>query len=46
MTELPEVRGAQLGLGPRKFRKNAAPDMSDRSSWTDTPQDKARKLVS
>lgn len=44
MLELPEVRAASLGLGPRQFRTKMGPDMSDRSSWTDTPQDKERKL--
>ncbi|KAF5308384.1 hypothetical protein FQR65_LT18181 [Abscondita terminalis] len=43
MMELPEVGASKLGLGPRQFRKNAGPDMSDRSSWTDTPEQKAKK---
>ncbi|KAK4879312.1 hypothetical protein RN001_007458 [Aquatica leii] len=43
MIELPEVKASKLGLGPRQFRKNAGPDMSDRSSWTDTPEEKAKK---
>lgn len=45
MLELPQVRAANLGLGPRQFRAKGVPDMSDRSSWTDTPQDKAKKKV-
>lgn len=45
MIELPDSKRTQLGLGSRKFRTNAAPDMSDRSSWTDTPKDKARKQL-
>lgn len=43
MMELPGVKAPSLGFGPRQFRKNAAPDMSDRSSWTDTPELKAKK---
>ncbi|XP_008544831.1 protein PIF [Microplitis demolitor] len=43
MTELPAVRAANLGLGPRKFRAKEGPDFSDRSSWTDTPADRERK---
>ncbi|KAG5900588.1 hypothetical protein JTB14_017446 [Gonioctena quinquepunctata] len=45
MLELPEVKAAHLGLGPRQFRAKAGPDLSDRSSWTDTPQDKVKKKV-
>ncbi|XP_043288110.1 zinc finger CCCH domain-containing protein 13 [Venturia canescens] len=45
MTELPPAKGVNLGLGPRKFRIRPAPDMSDRSSWTDTPVDRARKRM-
>lgn len=30
MLELPEVKASRIGLGPRQFRKNAAPDLSDR----------------
>lgn len=43
MLELPEVHSANLGLGPRQFRAKGVPDMSDRSSWTDTPQNKKDK---
>lgn len=44
MTELPSVRSvAGLGLTARQFRTNERPDMSDRSSWTDTPKDRERK---
>ncbi|XP_024937393.1 RNA-binding protein 25 isoform X2 [Cephus cinctus] len=43
MMELPPAQAVNLGLGPRKFRIRPGPDMSDRSSWTDTPMDKARK---
>ncbi|XP_077988082.1 GPALPP motifs-containing protein 1-like [Glandiceps talaboti] len=44
MTELPEYSKA-FGLGARTFRKSAAPSMGDRSGWTDTPADKARKAM-
>lgn len=43
MTELPPVQGVALGLGPRKFKTRDGPDLSDRSSWSDTPADKMRK---
>ncbi|KAK9869476.1 hypothetical protein WA026_003231 [Henosepilachna vigintioctopunctata] len=43
MIELPTVSASKLGLGPRQFRANAGPDMSDRSSWTDTPSSKKTK---
>ncbi|XP_038050760.1 GPALPP motifs-containing protein 1-like [Patiria miniata] len=42
MTELPEF-SKNFGLGTRTFRKNARPDEKDRSGWTDTPADRARK---
>lgn len=44
MIELPEVRKvADLGLGPRQFRRNEQPDFSDRTSWTKTPNDSVHK---
>ncbi|XP_013167090.1 PREDICTED: GPALPP motifs-containing protein 1 [Papilio xuthus] len=43
MLELPEGKTKYLGLEARTFRAKEGPDMSDRSSWTDTPEDKARK---
>ncbi|XP_045542646.1 GPALPP motifs-containing protein 1 [Papilio machaon] len=43
MLELPEGKTKYLGLEARSFRAKEGPDMSDRSSWTDTPEDKARK---
>ncbi|XP_018561353.1 GPALPP motifs-containing protein 1 [Anoplophora glabripennis] len=43
MLTLPEAKAASFGLGPRQFRRKAGPDLSDRSSWTDTPEDKAKK---
>ena len=33
-----------VGLGPRKFRSRAI-ELGDQSVWTDTPADKARKVV-
>lgn len=44
MLELPPERAAEFGLGPRQFRKREKLDIGDRSVWTDTPQDKLRKL--
>ncbi|XP_025190496.1 GPALPP motifs-containing protein 1 [Melanaphis sacchari] len=44
MLELPPEKAANLGLGARQFRKREAPDMSNRSEWTDTPLDKERKV--
>lgn len=44
MLELPPEKAANLGLGARQFRKREAPDMSNRSEWTDTPSDKQRKV--
>ncbi|KAJ1523271.1 hypothetical protein ONE63_001150 [Megalurothrips usitatus] len=44
MLELPPEGTVDLGLGPRTFRARGAPVKgADRSSWTDTPADKARK---
>lgn len=43
MLDLPPERAANLGLGPRQFRAKPAPEMGDRSIWTDTPADKAKK---
>uniref|UniRef100_R4FMH0 DUF3752 domain-containing protein n=1 Tax=Rhodnius prolixus TaxID=13249 RepID=R4FMH0_RHOPR len=44
MLELPDVKtAASIGLGPRKFKTKEGPDMSDRSSWTDTPGSKKIK---
>ncbi|XP_017769861.1 PREDICTED: GPALPP motifs-containing protein 1 [Nicrophorus vespilloides] len=39
MIELPSAV-AKYGLGPRQFKARAGPDLTDRSSWTDTPQNK------
>jgi len=43
MLELPPERAANLGLGARQFRAKLAPDMGDRSVWTDTPTDAAKR---
>ncbi|XP_015177031.1 PREDICTED: uncharacterized protein LOC107066688 [Polistes dominula] len=43
MMELPPTRAADFGLRARKFRLRPGPDMSDRSCWTDTPEDRAKK---
>lgn len=43
MTELPDNLGLRIGLGPRTFRKNMEDPKADRSQWTDTPADKAKK---
>ncbi|XP_014606350.1 PREDICTED: E3 ubiquitin-protein ligase Topors isoform X1 [Polistes canadensis] len=43
MMELPPTRAADFGLRARKFRLRPGPDMSDRSCWTDTPEDKVKK---
>ncbi|KAI4486235.1 hypothetical protein M0802_012452 [Mischocyttarus mexicanus] len=43
MMELPPTRAADFGLRARKFRLRPGPDMSDRSCWTDTPEDKIQK---
>ncbi|XP_026323587.1 GPALPP motifs-containing protein 1 isoform X2 [Hyposmocoma kahamanoa] len=45
MLELPEAKAKYLGLEARSFRAKEGPDMSDRSSWTDTPEDKALKAA-
>ena len=44
MLTLPPEGTVDLGLGPRTFRARGAPEKgADRSAWTDTPVDKARK---
>uniref|UniRef100_A0A023GH96 DUF3752 domain-containing protein n=1 Tax=Amblyomma triste TaxID=251400 RepID=A0A023GH96_AMBTT len=43
MTHLPDNLGLRIGLGARTFRKNMEDPTADRSAWTDTPADKARK---
>ena len=43
MTELPDCLGQNIGLAARTFRAHAGPDMSDRTMWTDSPADRARK---
>ncbi|XP_020289742.1 uncharacterized protein DDB_G0287625 [Pseudomyrmex gracilis] len=43
MTELPPAQHPANLVLARKFRTRDGPDMSDRSSWTDTPTQKAQK---
>ncbi|XP_064615271.1 GPALPP motifs-containing protein 1-like [Liolophura sinensis] len=43
MLELPPEMGTNFGLSARKFRTNPSTKGGDRSCWTDTPADKARK---
>ncbi|XP_041974510.1 GPALPP motifs-containing protein 1 isoform X2 [Aricia agestis] len=45
MLELPEGKAKFIGLEARTFRAKEGPDMSDRSAWTDTPEEKARKAA-
>ncbi|XP_071950471.1 GPALPP motifs-containing protein 1-like [Antedon mediterranea] len=44
MMELPDY-GKNFGLGPRTFRKKAAPSKQDRSGWTETPADRERRKI-
>jgi len=44
MLEMPEEKAQSFGLGPRQFSKGAAKPKRD-SSWTDTPEDRARKAA-
>lgn len=44
MTELPPELGPGLGLTARQFKGNKSTSTGDRSVWTDTPADKAKKL--
>lgn len=43
MLELPEDKPNFCGFGPRKFLRQTPQEKGDRSGWTDTPADKARK---
>ena len=46
MLELPEEKANRFGLGPRQFsRKGVTQRGGDRSAWTDTPEDKQRKMM-
>ena len=46
MLELPEEKANRFGLGPRQFsRKGVTQRGGDRSAWTDTPEDKERKMM-
>lgn len=44
MVELPPEKAQSFGLGPRTFSKGSAKPQRD-SSWTDTPEDRARKAA-
>jgi len=44
MVELPPEKAQCFGLGPRTFSKGSAKPQRD-SSWTDTPEDRARKAA-
>ena len=41
MTELPENKAKNFGLGPRTFSKSTNPKTKQDKSWTQTPNDKA-----
>lgn len=44
MLELPKINSvAGMGLAARQFRANDRPDFSDRTSWTDTPEEREKK---
>lgn len=43
MTELPDNLGTRIGLGARTFKKHSVDPNADRSGWTDTPAERARK---
>lgn len=46
MLELPEEKANRFGLGPRQFsRKGVTQRGGDKSAWTDTPEDKQRKMM-
>jgi len=46
MLELPEDKANKFGLGARQFsRKGVSEKVKDRSEWTDSPEEKARKLA-
>ena len=46
MLELPEEKANRFGLGARQFsRKGVTERGGDKSSWTDSPADKERKLM-
>ena len=41
MTELPETKAKNFGLGPRQFSKSTTKKTKQDKSWTQTPNDKA-----
>lgn len=45
MLELPRVQSlTSMGLQARQFRAKERPDFSDRTSWTDTPEEREKKV--
>jgi len=43
MLELPDAKAKSFGLGPRTFSRKGKTELGDRSVWTETPEDKARR---
>ena len=43
MTELPQSKAKNFGLGPRSFSKSTNPKTKQDKSWTETPEDRARR---
>jgi len=43
MMELPDAKAKSFGLGPRTFSRKGATVIGDRSAWTDTPEQRAKR---
>jgi len=43
MLELPEAKRKNFGLGPRQFSRKGITEVGDRSGWTQTPEEKAKR---
>lgn len=43
MLELPPEKAKNFGLGPRQFNQKPKEKIKDRSSWTDTPEQRAKR---
>ena len=43
MLELPDAKAKSFGLGPRTFSRKGKTELGDRSVWTESPEDKARR---
>lgn len=43
MTELPQLKAKKFGLGPRSFSKSTNPKTKQDKSWTETPEERARR---